>query len=89
MPNAKQEAVCRRALEYLRPAATAGDPDWLTLPEAAARLRTTERALKRAFSNRGGAPRIRLAAVACESVVDIPAGRRSSLAPGYFAACQG
>jgi len=49
LPETEQAAVLRRALEYLRPAIRDKDPDWLTLTEAAARLRTTERALKRAF----------------------------------------
>lgn len=52
MTDADQRAVLRRALEYLRPPLSAAcdmDPDWLTLREAAARLRTTERALTRAF----------------------------------------
>lgn len=44
-----QARVTRRALDLLSPAIRQGDPDWLTLPEAAGRLRTTVRALKRVF----------------------------------------
>jgi hypothetical protein len=82
----EQIQITRRALELLRPAARHGDPDWLTLAEAATRLRTTPRALKRSFrtmsgrraygwprwfSNRWWVPR---------AAVD------ASLAPGFFAA---
>jgi hypothetical protein len=44
-----QARVTQRALDLLSPAIRKGDPDWLTLTEAAGRLRTTVRALKRVF----------------------------------------
>lgn len=86
MTDADQQAVLRRALEYLRPSIPDRDPDWLTLHEAAVRLRTTERALKRAFRTIAGRraygwPRWRANRWwVARQVVD------PALAPAYFAA---
>ena len=86
LPTAQQEVVRRRALEYLSPCVRQEDPDWLTLSEAAARLRTTERALKRAFRSVAGRraygwPRWRANRWwVARQVVD------PALAPAYFAA---
>lgn len=52
--QAERGAIRERALEYLRPRATGAVPEWLTLTEAAALLRTTPRALKRVFRTPAG-----------------------------------
>lgn len=86
LPEAEREVVRQGALEYLRPGLRQEDPDWLTLPEAAARLRTTDRALKRAFRTVAGRraygwPRWRANRWwVARQVVD------AALAPAYFAA---
>jgi hypothetical protein len=80
-----REAIRKRAAEYLRPSRMGPEPDWLTLSEAAVRLRTTPKALKRAFRNAAGRraygwPRWRSNRWwIARQVVD------SNLAPGYFA----
>ena len=54
LPEEQQTAVRSRALQYLRTGLRTEHSDWLTVAEAAALLRTTERALKRAFRSTAG-----------------------------------